>query len=63
MKVNVDRSRCAALGMCEEVAPAYFEVDDSGDVQVLRAEVNPDDLELIKIAITKCPQSALSLTD
>ena len=63
MKINVDRGRCASLGMCEEVAPAFFEVDDAGDIQVLIAEVDPAHLELINIAITKCPQSALSLSD
>ncbi|MEU3627216.1 ferredoxin [Amycolatopsis coloradensis] len=35
MKIEADRARCDGLGMCEAMAPGFFEVGDDGTVVVL----------------------------
>lgn len=63
VKVVVDRTRCAGLGLCEAVAPDIFEVDDAGDL-VLRADAVSDtrrgDLE---DAVSGCPTQALAIEE
>jgi ferredoxin len=61
MKIVVDRDRCAGLGMCEAVAPDYFEVNNDGDLDVLKDEIAGDDLDDIEEAVAGCPTEALRI--
>ncbi|MGB6243364.1 MULTISPECIES: ferredoxin [Gordonia] len=63
MRVTVDRTKCTALGNCEAIAPAYFEVNDEGEMQILRDTVGDDDLRDVRRAVSGCPNAALSLID
>ena len=60
MPIEVDRDRCISSGVCEHVAPAVFELDDDGVLQVLQAE--PDDPAAVAEAVRGCPSGALSLS-
>jgi ferredoxin len=31
MKIVVDRAKCTAIGICESLAPAHFEVNEDGE--------------------------------
>lgn len=33
MQISVDYVRCEGHGLCEDQAPAVFELDDAGDLQ------------------------------
>ena len=63
MRVEVDRDVCEGHGMCEEVAPAVFSVDDDGilehryDGEDIPAEHQPAARE----ATVVCPVIALRL--
>ena len=61
MKVSVDRDKCTALGICESLAPSHFEVDEDGELVLLKEEVSEGELALIRQAVAGCPTSALSL--
>ena len=61
MKIAVDYDKCASLGVCASIAPEFFEVNDDGDQQVLRAEVPEDQRALVEQAIAGCPTAALRL--
>jgi ferredoxin len=61
MKIVVDRTLCGALGMCEELAPEYFEVKDDGVMAVLKDDVSPEDLDRIHDAVARCPRQALDV--
>ncbi|CAN5201060.1 ferredoxin [soil metagenome] len=61
MKIQVDRSKCVGLGLCEAAAPNYFEVEDDGRLLVLRENVEIDDLAEVEEAVQSCPTSALRL--
>ena len=61
MKLIVDHAKCTGLGMCESTSPDYFEVDDDGNLVLLREQVEPDDLDAITRAVVSCPTGALSI--
>lgn len=62
MKIIVDRSKCTTIGICESLAPEYYEVNEDGDLVVLREDVPDGDLELLMKTVTECPTGALSLS-
>jgi ferredoxin len=61
MKVCVDYSKCTGLGICESLSPDYFEVNDKGDLVLLREEISPEDLQSIQEAVNGCPTEALRI--
>jgi ferredoxin len=61
MKIEVDRKKCTGLGICESLAPTFFEVDDSGDLLLLKEDINPDELAEIEEAVAACPTEALRI--
>lgn len=61
MRIVLDKSRCTGLGICESLAPEFFEIDDEGEL-VLRKDAVPDDaLEAVEGAVIGCPTEALRL--
>jgi ferredoxin len=63
MRIVVDQARCTSLGICESLAPDFFEVDDEGVLQVLRSDVPADQQALVEQAVAGCPTAALSVMD
>lgn len=61
MKIELDRDKCTGIGMCESVAPDYFEIDDDGALVVHRDVVDESQLTEVEAAILACPTAALRL--
>lgn len=61
MKVVADFSKCTGLGICESLAPAFFEIDDSGDLVLLREEFTEDERQTIEDSVSGCPTEALRI--
>ena len=61
MKVLVDFGKCTGLGICESLAPEFFEVNDAGDLVLLKEDVTDAELQEIEEAIAGCPTEALRL--
>jgi ferredoxin len=61
MKVEVDFTKCTGLGICESLAPEVFEVNDEGDLVLLRADISDDELQGVEEAVAGCPTEALRL--
>jgi ferredoxin len=61
MRVELDRSRCTALGICEALAPDVFEINDEGELDVLKGELSEDDIRAVEEAVAGCPTEALKL--
>lgn len=61
MKVVVDRSKCTGLGICESLAPAFFEIDDNGELIQLREGISGDELAAVEEAVQGCPTEALRI--
>ncbi|EHR60360.1 ferredoxin [Saccharomonospora cyanea] len=56
--IEVDRSVCAASGMCALTAPDVFDQDDDG-VVVVRADPVAEHAESVRLAVDLCPSGAL----
>ncbi|WP_068399636.1 ferredoxin [Kribbia dieselivorans] len=63
MKIHLDRAKCTALGVCESMAPEWFEVNEDGDLDVLVDEVDEGQRERLEEIVRACPTAALSLGD
>jgi ferredoxin len=62
MRIAADRDRCEGHGLCEEVAPELYELDDDAVVVLLHEEV-PAALERKAEAGARvCPVAALRVT-
>jgi ferredoxin len=61
MKIEVDRAKCTGLGICEAMAPNFFEMDQSGELIQLSETVDVDDVEEARAAVEGCPTEALRL--
>jgi ferredoxin len=61
MKVVVDFAKCTGLGICESMAPEFFEVNDNGDLVLLKEELTDDDLQSVEEAVSGCPTEALRI--
>ncbi len=61
MKVIVDFAKCTGLGICESIAPDLFEVNDNGELVLLRADIAGDELESVEEAVAGCPTEALRI--
>jgi ferredoxin len=63
MKIELDRAKCTGIGMCESVAPNFFEIDDDGELVVHRVDANGDDeVADVEAAVRACPTAALRLS-
>ncbi|MCU1657144.1 MAG: ferredoxin [Pseudonocardiales bacterium] len=61
MYVSLDRDRCSGIGICESIAPGYFEIAEDGSLQLLRDDVEPEAITEVEEAVRSCPTLALTL--
>jgi ferredoxin len=63
MYVILDREKCTGLGICESIAPDHFEIDDEGQLAVLRDTIMDGEQADLEDAVRACPTGALRLAD
>jgi ferredoxin len=63
MKIAADRDTCIGAGMCVLTAPAFFDQDDDGIVQLLVEDVPAGDADAARQAVALCPSGALRVLD
>jgi len=61
MKVVVDFTKCTGLGICESLASDFFEVNDDGDLVLLKEDISEDELSALEEAVAGCPTEALRI--
>jgi ferredoxin len=61
MRVEIDRTKCSGMGLCEVTAPGVFEVGEDGQTHLLVDEISGDDIPMVEEAVSNCPAMALSL--
>lgn len=61
MKCVVDFDKCTGLGICESLAPEFFEVDDDGKLIQLKEDITAEELQAVDEAVAGCPTEALSI--
>jgi ferredoxin len=63
MKIIVDRDRCTGIGICESLAPDFFEVGEDGALILIREDFGAGDRAVIEQAVQSCPAAALSVAE
>jgi len=63
MRIEADRATCDGLGMCEAMAPDFFEVGEDGTVAVLDEYPGEAHRQDVTAAVDACPVLALRLRD
>jgi ferredoxin len=61
--VTVDFDKCTGLGICESLAPDFFEVNDDGELIVLKETIGDSELQEVEEAVAGCPTEALKIVD
>lgn len=61
MKVCVDYDKCTGLGICESLAPDFFEVNDEGAMVLLKEDISDAELQSVEEAVSGCPTEALTI--
>lgn len=63
MRVAVDFGKCTGLGMCEAIAPDFFEIQEDGTLKLLAEHCNESQRAEIEEAIAACPTEAISILE
>ncbi|MFI1918097.1 ferredoxin [Nocardia sp. NPDC020380] len=63
MRVTADRNICIGAGLCALTAPAVFDQDDDGLVELLNPVPGEDDRPAVREAANICPSGAVTFTD
>ncbi len=63
MKIRIDPEICAGFGICLGIAPDRFELHDDGYAIVLIDDVNPEDEDMMRRAVSQCPSQAMSISE
>lgn len=61
--VRADRDACQGYANCVLAADDVFDIDDDGEVVLLRAEVDESERGRVTEAALSCPVNALSVED
>lgn len=60
MKATIDRDGCIGCGLCADMCPAVFRMDDDGKAEAY-AGVTPDLLDDAQEAADSCPVSVITI--
>ena len=60
--VEVDQKKCCGYGMCAELSPEVFALDEDGFVVVTMSEISEALLPATEDACYSCPEGVLKLT-
>lgn len=63
MRVVVDYDKCTGLGLCESIAPDFFEVQDDGSLELLQSEAGEDRRTELEESVRSCPTEAIRIED
>lgn len=61
MKPQVDQDLCIGCGLCAELAPDVFELDEN-ELSTVVGEVTDDNELTVDEAVESCPTSAISMS-
>jgi len=61
MKAYVDKDTCIGCGLCTEVCPDVFSMDDDGLAVAIDEEIPEDAVDCAQDAQQQCPTGAISI--
>ncbi len=63
MEAKIDRDACIGCGLCVEICPEVFEMDDEQIAIVIKSPIPDDAQNDAKDAEEQCPTSAISIEE
>lgn len=63
MRVVVDHDRCDSTGLCAEIAPELFALDDDDRLRILDEQPDPARWAAAEEAARSCPKLAITVRD
>lgn len=64
MKASVDATKCEAYGVCVELCPSVFQLDEWGYASLIGDGTVPEgDQAAAQAAVAACPEHAISVVD
>ena len=63
MKAIVDQELCIGCGVCPEVCPQVFQMNDEDLAEVIADPVPPEAEESARDAASQCPVEAISIEE
>ena len=63
MKVKIDQDSCTGDGICAEICPNVFKMNDDDIAEVISADVNADDEDDVREAADTCPESCITIEE
>jgi len=64
VRIVVDRTKCAGMGICEGIDPQRFEIQGDGKTRVRQEHLEDDEeLEVAREAVAMCPTESLEIAD
>jgi ferredoxin len=61
--VTVDPDLCEANGVCANLVPAVFDLDDDDQLHIAAGDVPADLADKVRLAVQSCPKMALRTED
>ncbi|MGL4990851.1 MAG: ferredoxin [Sarcina sp.] len=61
MKAIVDRNTCVGCGLCADLCPAVFSMDDEGVSVPISEDIPSDYLSDAEQAMEQCPVAAITI--
>lgn len=62
ISIEVDQVRCCGYGMCAELSPEVFSLDEEGFVVARRTEIPEELMPATEDAVYSCPEGVLKFT-
>jgi ferredoxin len=63
MKVKVDKELCTGDGICVDLCPEVFEMNEDNQADVIVDEVPEEEEEACRDAIESCPESCINIVE
>jgi ferredoxin len=63
MRVTVDPDLCEANGVCANLVPEVFDLDDNDELHIAAGDVPPGLADKVRLAVQSCPKMALRIED
>jgi len=60
-KIKVDRDQCCGYGVCAEICPDVYGIDEDGLIVLLKEEVDDNLFEAANEGAYACPQSVIKV--
>jgi ferredoxin len=61
MRVTVDPDLCEANGVCANLVPEVFDLDDDDNLHIAAGDVPAGLADKVRLAVQSCPKMALTL--